>query len=76
MGSVSALGNTLQEISQSYVNNRSYIFVENTIPQAKLSKISLDATTSLQVIYKECATLDSSVLSTILAEPQKNGVLM
>ncbi|CEN40952.1 beta-ketoacyl synthase N-terminal-like domain-containing protein [Capnocytophaga cynodegmi] len=67
MGSVSALGNSLEEITQSYENNKTHISVNNSIPMARLSESSHLEVENLRHSIESYKSLDASVLYAICA---------
>ncbi|GIM51126.1 beta-ketoacyl synthase [Capnocytophaga cynodegmi] len=67
MGSVSALGNSLAEITQSYENNKTHISVNDSIPMAKLSESSRLEVENLRHSIESYKSLDASVLYAICA---------
>ncbi|GIM54660.1 beta-ketoacyl synthase N-terminal-like domain-containing protein [Capnocytophaga cynodegmi] len=67
IGSVSALGNSLTEITQSYENNETHISVNNSIPMARLSESSHLEVESLRHSIESYKSLDASVLYAICA---------
>lgn len=67
MGSVSALGNSLEEITQSYENNKTHISLNNSIPMARLSESSHLEVENLRHSIESYKSLDASVLYAICA---------
>ncbi|MFJ1473515.1 beta-ketoacyl synthase N-terminal-like domain-containing protein [Capnocytophaga cynodegmi] len=67
MGSVSALGNSLAEITQSYENNKTHISLNNSNPMAKLSESSRLEVENLKNTTESYKSLDTSVLYAICA---------
>lgn len=70
MGSVSALGGTFSEVSQSYQDSQSFLKIYDQIPMGRLSENSQVAMASLRQSVKAYTDLDDTVLLAILSARQ------
>lgn len=70
MGSVSALGSTFSEVSQSYQDSQSFLKIYDQIPMGRLSENSQVAMANLRQSVKAYTDLDDTVLLAILSARQ------